>query len=100
LLDLRGEKEERRAGDVRARPWLAPGERVEAVLDARPHERMPGRVELDLVDPVAEAVVGPQPRRMLVRLARPLERLAGEELSERRRLLGGPAGALALERLA
>ena len=59
-LDLRDESEERGACDVRARARLRPGERVQAVPDREPHQLVPGRVELDLVDALAEAVVGAQ----------------------------------------
>ena len=41
------------------------------------HQLVPRRVELDLVDPVAEAVVGDEPRRVLVRLASPSLGLLG-----------------------
>ena len=72
---------------------------MQPVLDARPEQRMPRGVELDLVDPVAEAVVRAQARRILVREPSPLERLAGQERAERARARGRPAGALTLERL-
>ena len=42
------------------------GERVQLVLDRHPQQLVPGGVELDLVDAVAEAVVGAQLRRVLV----------------------------------
>ena len=96
-LDLRHQKEQRRACDLCAGPGFAPGERVKAVLDARPHQQVPGRMELDLVDSVPEAVVGAQPRRLLVREAAPLERFGGKKGAERSRSLRGPPGALALE---
>ena len=59
-----------------------------------------GGVELDLVDPVAEAVVGAEPRRVLVRLAAPA--LGDGAPRERADFLGVvlcPAGALAPQRL-
>ena len=40
-------------------------------------------MELDLVDPVAVAVVGVQHRRVLVRETPPLEWLTAEKLAER-----------------
>src|SRR6478672_406779 len=58
---------------------------------------MPGWMELDLVDPVAEAVVRVQPRRALVREAAPFLRLAGQELAEPARLLVRPVCPLARE---
>src|SRR5688572_24088584 len=60
---------------------------------------MPGGVELDLVDPVAEAVERSQCRRVLVREAAPLERLTAELLTELDRLLLGEAAAFAAQRL-
>ena len=54
---------------------LAPGQRVQAVGDVHRHQLVPGRVELDLVDPVAEAVVGAELRRVLVRQPAELDRL-------------------------
>ncbi len=56
-LDLRHQEEERRARDLRARPRLTPRASVQTVADAHPHELVPGWVELDLVDAIAEAVV-------------------------------------------
>ena len=76
-----------------------PRERVQPVPDGDPHQLVPRRMELDLVDPLAEAVVRPQLRRMLVREPPPLERLAVEQRPERRTALGRPARAFALERL-
>ena len=52
-----------------------------AVPDARPEQRVPGGVELDLVDAVAEAVVRAELRRVLVREPRPLGGLAREQSS-------------------
>ena len=61
---------------------------------------MPGGVEVDLVDPVAEAVVGAQPRRVLVRLEAPADRprRAGEGADLAHPVLG-PLAALAAQRL-
>jgi hypothetical protein len=55
-------------------------------------------MELDLVDPRPEAVVRAQARRILVREAAPIERLAREERAERRRAICSPAGAFPVER--
>src|SRR6476619_3340450 len=60
---------------------------------------MPRRVELDLVDPLAEPVVRAHARWILVREPSPLERRAGQKGAERTRTRGRPAGALTLERL-
>ena len=62
------------ARDVGARLRVAPGRGVQAVRDPDPHQLVPGGVELDLVDPVAEAVVGAELRRVLVRLDAPADR--------------------------
>jgi hypothetical protein len=56
-------------------------------------------MELHLVDPVAEAIVRAETRRVLVRQAAPLERLSAQEPAELARVLGGPACAFALQRL-
>jgi hypothetical protein len=72
---------------------------VEAVLDAEAQERMPGGVELDLVDALTEAVVRAQDGRVLVREAAELERLAAAEPAERGAPLLRRAAALAPERL-
>ena len=67
---------ERGAGDLRARALLGPAERMRLLSDGEAHELVPGRVELDLVDPVAEPVMRLEFRRMPVRLP-------GEELDMR-----------------
>ncbi len=72
---------------------LAPGKRVQRVLDAEPEQLVPRGVELDLVDPLAEAVVGAEDRRMLVREPSELERLAAAEPPERGATLLGIARA-------
>ena len=63
-----------RAGDVGSRLRLAPGQRMGAVGDVHLHQLVPRRVELDLVDPVAEAVVGAELGRVLVRHPAELDR--------------------------
>ena len=91
--------------NIAARATCAPGRgsrqgsACSAVRDGDVHQLVPGGVELDLVDPVAVAVVGAQDGRVLVRLPAPLERLAARDLAERAGAVVGPAGALALERL-
>ena len=52
---------------------LAPGKAVEPVLDPETEQLVPGRVELDLVDPLAEAIARAQDRWVLVREATELE---------------------------
>jgi len=64
------------------------------------HQRMPGRVELHLVDAVAEAIVGPQHRRMLVCLTAPLLGLGRTgQAAEFAHAVLGPARALAAQRV-
>ena len=87
-----------RARDVGARLVGAPRQRVQLLLDAGAHERVPRGVELDLVAAVAEAVVGVQHRRVLVGLDAPAHRLAAPERAGRAQALARPAAALALER--
>ncbi len=84
---------------MRAASGLAPRERVQPVLHAEAEEPVPGGMELDLVDPLAEAVVRPQDRRVLVGEPSQLERLAAAEAAERRAALFRGAAALAPERL-
>ena len=87
------------ARDVGARLVGAPRQRVQLLLDAGAHERVPGGVELDLVAAVAEAVVGVQHRRVLVGLDAPAHRLAAPERAGGAQALARPAAALALEAL-
>jgi len=54
-------------------------------------------MELDLVDTVAPAVVGPQPRRVLVGLEAPPDRVAAREDPELLRPFARPPRSLALE---
>ena len=98
-FDLAHQGEERRPRDVRSFALIAPRQRVQAVFDARPEQGVPRRVELDLVDPIAEAIVGAQPRRVFVRLPTPLERLARQQRAERGHTLSRPTRAVAVESL-
>src|SRR5215212_8594850 len=98
-LGLRERDEERRPSNVGSGAPLGPWKRVQTVLDAELDQRVPRRVELHLVDALAEAVVGPKPRRVLVREPAPFERLAAQLVAERPAALLGPAAALAMERL-
>ena len=72
---MRPQQLERGAGDVRARPRIAPRQRVDLALDRAAQQPVPARVELDLVDPVAVAVVGEQPRLVALGAAAVLLRL-------------------------
>ncbi len=62
---------------------------------------MPGRMKGDLVDPVPEAVVGPQLRRVLVRLTtEALCVLQSGKAADLDRTLASPLAALARQRFA
>jgi hypothetical protein len=68
---------------------------VEFVLDRDRHQLVPGRVEVDGVDAVPVAVVGLQPRRVLVCLrAERLQPLAAGQGPDRGDPLLVPIGAL------
>ncbi len=93
-LDLAPDVELGGAGGVRAGPVVPPGGGVQAVPDGGAHQLVPVRVELDLVDPVAEAVVGAQHRRILVGQPPPLGGLLGAGQPAEGAQFGlGPAGA-------
>src|SRR3954468_5584530 len=73
---------------------------MELVLGAERHQLVVGRVELDLVDAVAVAVVGLQARRVLVGEPAPLLDLGGApDAADLAAALLGPARALAVQRL-
>ena len=84
-FDLAEQHEQRRPRDVRARPLVHPRQRLQARPEPEAQQRVPGRMELDLVDPLAVAVVRPQDRRVLVRQPPPLQRLAAERPRRTRR---------------
>src|SRR5258708_2753926 len=74
---------------------------MDVALDRAAQQVVPGRVELDLVDPVSEPVVGPQDREVALGAAGVLARLdAAGEGPRLTRALDAPLAALALERLA
>ena len=100
-LGLAEAHEHRRPGDVGARLRVAPRQGVEAEPDPDLHQLVPGGMELDLVDAVAEAVVGAELRRVLVGLATPAlgERAAGERADLARGVGSAQSGALAPDRL-
>src|SRR5207244_12664345 len=72
----------------------------QAVADRDLQQLMPGRVKLDLVDPVAKPVVRAQARRIVVGLKAPVDRFLsagqGPQLVDE---VMRPGGAFALERL-
>src|SRR5581483_11992902 len=81
--------EPRVAGDVRPGTRLAPRPAVQPVRDGDRHQLVPGGVERDLVDAVAEAVVRAQLGGMPVRLEAPRDRLlrSGEDAQSAERAL-------------
>jgi glucose/arabinose dehydrogenase len=100
-FDLIQDRVQRRARDLRPGARLAPRQRVHGVLHRERHQRVPGGVEFDLVDPVPEAVEGRELGRMAVGVAPERERGG---LAHRGAVgahaVGGPAAALAREALA
>jgi len=98
-FDLPERHERRGARNVRAGARITPGRRVHAVAHAELEQRVPCGMKLDVVDPVAEAVVGAQHGRVLVRKPAPLERLTSELVAEREQRVLGPVGTLALNAL-
>ena len=100
-FDLRPHVERGRARGVGAGARFAPGQRVEAVADGDLHQPVPRGVELDLVDAVAEAIVGAQLRRVGVGLESPGKGLfgAGEAAQLEHHVLR-PGAALPFEGLA
>ena len=62
---------------MRARPRLAPRQRVDLALDRAAQQPVPARVVLDAVDAVPVAVVRLQPRRVALGAAAVLLRLGG-----------------------
>jgi len=85
---------------VGTRLRLPPRQGVQAVGDVDVHELVPGGVELDLVDAVAEAVVGAQLRRVLVGEPAELDRLAAaRDRPDRADRVHGEVAALPRDRL-
>jgi hypothetical protein len=81
-------------------PFLAPGEARDLVLDCTLQQRVPGRVELHLVDAVAVAVVRFEDRQVAFGPAAVLERLeTAGPAADLARALDSPASPFALERL-
>jgi hypothetical protein len=97
---MRPQQLEGGARHVRARARVAPRQRVDLALDGAAQQPVPARVQLDLVEPVAEAVVREQPRLVALGAAAVLLRLgrAGHQATVAH-AVDRPAAALALERL-
>ena len=84
---------------MRARLRLGPGQRVDLLGDRAPEQLVPGGMELDLVDPMAEAVMGAEDRRIAVRLLAEADgRGPAEPLAEPPEPRLAPGPALALQR--
>ena len=87
------------AGAVR--PHLPPRQAVDLPLDRTLQEPVPRRVELDLVDPVAVAVVGAEDRDVALGAPAMLERLdASRHRARLVHAVQAPAAAFALQPLA
>ena len=85
-----------RAGHVRAGTPVGPRSGVDAVAHRDIHQLVIGRVVLDLVDPVAVAVIRVQHRRVDVGQPAPLQRLrTSAEPTQFAHLGARPAGAFA-----
>jgi hypothetical protein len=100
-FDLGPDIESRRPRGVGAWTLLPPRQRVKPVPDRDLHKSVPRGVKLDLVDPVAEPVVGAKLRRVRIGLEAPVDRLlrAGQ-VPEVVDEVMGPARAFPLQRLA
>jgi hypothetical protein len=71
---------------------------MQAAADGSAHQLVPGRVEVHLVDPVAEGVVRPQDGRVHIRQPGQLLRGCGaRQQAQLVQLSGYPAGALTLD---
>ena len=88
-----------RAGDMPAGLRSVHGRRVQAVRDGEVHQAVPGGMELDLVDPVAVAVVRAQDGGFSFAWRPSSIAVAAGELAHALDRGRGPAAALALERL-
>ena len=82
------------AGDMGAGAGFGPGQAVEAVGADHAHQAVPGGVEGDLVDAVAEAVEGGEFGRVAIRLPRQGAQFGrADSGADRGEMGGGPAGA-------
>ena len=84
---------------MRAADPLPPRQRVDAGGHAELEQRVPRRVELDLVDSLAEPVVRAQDGRVCIGEPTPFERLARQLLAELDCAFFGEAAAFAAQRL-
>ena len=99
VLALVPEIAERGARDMRAWALARPSERMRFAPEYQRHELVVGRMELDEIDAVAEAVVRSQLRQMPVGLAREvLHPLATNQAADPLQLIRRPAGAKYLDR--
>ncbi len=100
VVGVAPQREQRRADDVGAGLGLAPRQAVDPARHRPLQQPVPRRIELDGVDPVAEAIVGGQPRLVALGAAGVLARLdAAGDGAGLAGALGAPAPALAVERL-
>ena len=100
-VHLAPHEEEGGAHCVGARLRVPPGKRVDLALDRLPEAPVPGRVELDLVDAVAVAVVRAQDRLVALGALGVGKRLGGAgQLAGVAQAVHAPATALSLHRLA
>ena len=72
---------------------------MQLVAHGKLHEVVPRAMKLDLVDPMAVAVVRAQPRRVLVGLKAPADGVAAPRGADLAAALERPAAALARQRL-
>src|SRR2546423_13885428 len=85
---------------MRAGSGLAPRQRVNLMLDREAEQLVPVGMELDLVDAVAEAIVRPKPRRVLVRQCPQAPDLgATRQLPDRAQPVARRVAAFATDRL-
>ena len=91
--------QQRGARDVGPCARLGPGKAVDLVLDGRPHQVVPGRVENNFVPAIAETVVGVKHRLVLIGFKPPaLGLLGSEKLSEFAQLPIRPSRFFSLDR--
>ena len=97
-LVLGSKQHERRSSYVRALFLLRPRQTGQAVLDGKPHQGMPGRMEFHFIDAVSKPVVRVQQRRILVGLESPTDSFFGtSQPAKFFETRSRPAGALALQ---
>src|SRR5689334_117499 len=90
--------EQRRPDHVRTAARIPPGQAVDPPLDRAAQQPVPRRIELDLVDPVAVAVVGAEDRDVALGAPAVLERLDAPGHGARLPCaVGPPVAALTLQ---